>query len=50
MHAVSCGMTHKQAESTKEIKELQKKLAATKALKTVVVYHSVSFLAPVGII
>ena len=47
-------MTHKQAESAREIKEvvkeLREKLAATKALKTVVVYHSVSFLAPVGII
>ena len=44
-------MTHKQAESTKEINELQEKLAATKALKTVVVflYHSVSFLLAIGL-
>ena len=46
-------MTHNQAESAREIKEvvkeLREKLAATKALKTVVVYHSVLFLVPVGV-
>ena len=31
-------MTQNQAASTKQVKELQEKLAATKALKTVVVF------------